>query len=75
MQTIFRIDLDGLTAARRSTTNPCDLFQVFVLEERGDLLQPRPTLGSLATALTQSLQHRPSAKAALVGELLRNSFT
>ena len=41
--------------------------RVLVLEERGDILQPRPTLGSLAKAAAQSLAHRPSAKAALVG--------
>lgn len=47
--------------------------KVFVLEERGDLLRPRPTLGSLAKAMSQSLAHRPSAKAALVGELSMHS--
>jgi hypothetical protein len=41
--------------------------RVLVLEERGDILQPRPTLGSLARAAAQSLAQRPSAKAALVG--------
>jgi hypothetical protein len=49
--------------------------RVLVLEERGDILQPRPTLGSLAKAAAQSLAHRPSAKAALVGECLHNYWS
>lgn len=36
-------------------------------EERGDILQPRPSISSLAKAMTQSLACRPSAKTTIVG--------